>query len=188
MIKFIVAMFLISFDAIVSPNNGQARFDLLPDFLGYAIIIYGFWKFWRQSDENSSVRIAVKQGWIATGIVFVLSYVAYVLDMYGILSKINDNIELLISVILDTGFLIVIFMFIQVLSAMQGKDTNFQVKRMTMLWKIMFLCIVCEYISLPVSSVAMTFFFFEKAITFVFMFYILTSHITYKNKFKDKYI
>lgn len=185
MIKFIVAMFLISFDAIVSPN-GQAKFDLLPDFIGYAIILYGFWRFWKQSGEESSVRIAIKQAWIATGIIFVLSYAAYILDMYGIMYKMNDNIVLLISVILDTGFLVVIFMFIQVLSAMQGNDTNFQVKRMTMLWRVMFLCIVCEYISLPIPSVAMTFFFFDKVITIVFMFYILTSNMTYKNKFKDK--
>lgn len=185
MIKFIVSIFLISFDIVISPN-GQAKFDILPDFIGYAIIIYGFWKFWKQSEDNISVRTVIRQAWIASGITFVVSYVAYILDMYGILYKMNKNIVIFLSVLLDIGFLIVIFMFIQLLSALQGKDTNFQVKRMTMLWKIMFLCIVCEYISLPVNSVAMTFFIFDKVINMVFMFYILTSDMTYKKKFKDK--
>jgi hypothetical protein len=186
MIKFIVAMFLISFDAVVSPN-GQARFDLLPDFIGYGIMIYGFWKFWKKDSdngkENSSLRIAIKQAWIVSGVAFVASYVAYILDMYGILYKINDNIVLFVSLLLDLCYLVAIFMFIQVLSAMQGRNTNFQVKRMTMLWKFMFLCIVCEYISLPISSVAMTFFIFDKVINMIFMFYIFTSNITYKKKF-----
>ena len=184
MIKFIVAMFLISFDAVISPN-GQAKFDILPDFIGYAIIIYGFWKLQKQSKENVLLRTAIRQAWIVSGITFIASYVAYILDMYGILYKMNSNIVIFLSILLDIGFLVVIFMFIQVLSAMQGKDTNFQVKRMTMLWRLMFLCIVCEYISLPISSVAMTFFVFDKAITIIFMFYILTSHMTYKSKFKD---
>lgn len=184
MIKFIVAVFLISFDAVISPN-GQAKFDILPDFIGYAIIIYGFWRFWKQCRENDSMKTAIKQAWIVSGITFVMSYAAYILDMYGVLYRMNDNIVVFLSVLLDIGFLVVIFMFIQVLSAMQGKDSNFQVKRMTMLWRIMFLCIACEYISLPISTVAMTFFIFDKVITMVFMFYIFTSNMTYKKKFKD---
>lgn len=184
MIKVIVALFLISMDAVISPN-GQAKFDILPDFIGYAILIYQFFKFRKDNSKSDSVKIGTKQGMIVAGFTFVFSYVAYLLDMYGILVKMNENIVIIMSAGLDLLFLVNIFMFIQNLSALQGNEKNYQVKRMNMLWKIMFLCILCEYISLPIQSVTMTFFIFEKAITFIFMFYILTSNMTYKKKLED---
>ena len=146
MIKVIVAFFLITFDAVISPN-GKANFDLLPDFIGYAILIYQFYKFRKNNKENNSIKIATKQGMITAGITFAFSYMAYLLDMYGIIYKMNENIVVIMSAILELGFLLNIFMFIQNLSALQGKNSNYQVKRMNMLWKIMFLCILCEYIS-----------------------------------------
>lgn len=185
MLKVIAAFFLISVDLVISPDN-KAYFDLLPDFIGYAILIYQFYKFRKGNPENTSVKIATKQGMITAAVTFVFTYIAYILDMYGILYKVNDNLTTMISVVSELAFLLNIFMFIQNLSALQGQNSNYQIKRMNMLWKIMFLCILCEYISMPVKSVAFTFFIFEKAITIIFMCYIFTSDMTYKKILKEK--
>lgn len=186
MIKIIVGLFLIIFDFVIS-FDGKANIDLLPDFIGFAIIIYGFFSIRKNNREHTqSVMIATKQGMIAAAVVFVLSYAAYLLDMYGILSGFNSVINIIISVVLELGMLLVMFMFIQILSALQGNNTNFQVKRMLTLWKVMCLCIACQYISLPISEVALTFFIFEKAVAVMFMVYILTADMTYKKKFLAK--
>lgn len=186
MIKIIVGLFLIVFDYVIS-FDGKANFDLLPDFVGYAIIAYGFFRIRKNSgEERTEVVIATKQGLISAVVVFVMSYVVYLLDMYGILSGVNEGITIIISVVLELGLLLLMFMFIQTLSALQGKDTNFQVKRMLVLWKVMCLCIACEYISLPVPDVALTFLIFEKAVAVMYMVYVLTADRTYKKKFLAK--
>ena len=184
-LKVIVAFLFISIDIVVSPDK-KANLDLLPDFIGYAILIYQFFKLWKDNSENDSLKVAAKQGMITAVITFVISYAAYILDMYGILYKINANIIVMLSAILELAFLLNIFMFIQNLSALQGNESNYQIKRMNMLWKIMFLCILCEYISMPIESVALTFFIFEKAIMVIFICYIFTSDMTYKKKLKEK--
>ena len=83
MLKVIVAFLLISIDIVVSPDK-KANLDLLPDFIGYAILIYQFYKFRKDNSENDSLKVAAKQGMITAAITFVVSYVAYILDMYGL--------------------------------------------------------------------------------------------------------
>lgn len=186
MIKIIVGLFLIVFDAVFTFDK-KGYFDILPDFIGYAIILYGFYSIRKKSGKNrEEVMIATKQGMISAAVVFVMSYAAYLLDMYGILSGLNEVITIIISFILDLGMLLIMFMFIQILSALQGKDTNFQVKRMLVLWKIMCLCVACGYISWSVPDVADTFLMFEKVVVIMYMVYVLTADRTYKKKFMKK--
>ncbi|MDY6329041.1 MAG: hypothetical protein SPL51_06125, partial [Lachnospiraceae bacterium] len=109
-LKVIVAFLLISIDIVVSPDK-KANLDLLPDFIGYAILIYQFYKFRKDNSENDSLKVAAKQGMITAAITFVVSYVAYILDMYGILYKINANITVMLSAVLELAFLLNIFMF-----------------------------------------------------------------------------
>ena len=42
MIKFVVAFIFILFDVVLGVENIQ--FDLLPYFIGYAILVYGVWR------------------------------------------------------------------------------------------------------------------------------------------------
>lgn len=186
MIKLIVGLFLIVFDLVIG-FNGNINFDLLPDFIGYAIIAYGFFSIRKKSGKNTQeFLVATKQGMISAVVVFIMSYVMYLLDMYGILSGLNKVIVISTSVIMDLGLLLIMFMIIQILSALQGKDTNFQVKAMLVLWKVMCLCVVCEYISIPVPEVAKTFLVFEKAVAVMYMVYMMTADRTYKKKFMVK--
>lgn len=185
MIKIVVGLLLVVFDYVIS-FDGKANFDLLPDFIGYGIILYGFFRIWQRGKEKSEVHIAGKQAMIVTGVVLVLSYVAYLLDMYGVLSGFHAGIIIAVSVILELGLLLVMFMFTQILSALQGKKINFQVKRMEMLWKIMCLCVACEYVSLPLPDVATTFLIFEKVVAVMFMVYVITADRTYKSKYLKK--
>lgn len=186
MIKLFVGLFLVVFDFVIG-FNGNVNFDLLPDFIGYALIVYGFFSIRKKSGKNTQELLtATKQGMISTLVVFVLSYAAYLLDMYGVLSGWNQVLITVISVTLDLGLLLTMFMLIQILSALQGKDKNFQVKAMLVLWKVMCLCIACEYISMPVPEVAKTFLVFEKAAAVMYMAYVLTADRTYKKKFMVK--
>ena len=95
-LKVIVAFLFISIDIVVSPDK-KANLDLLPDFIGYAILIYQFLKLWKDNSENDSLKVAAKQGMITAVITFVISYAAYILDLYGILYKINANIIVITS-------------------------------------------------------------------------------------------
>lgn len=186
MIKLIVGLFLIVFDFVISFKE-KVNLDLLPDFIGYAIIAYGFYSIRKKSGKNTQELLtATKQGIISAVVVFVMSYVTYLLDMYGVLSGMNKVIIIITSVILDLGLLLIMFMLTQILSALQGKDTNFQVKAMLVLWKVMCLCVACEYISMPVPEVAKTFFVFEKIVAVMYMVYVLTADRTYKKKFMVK--
>lgn len=184
MYKFAVAMFLIIFDPVISPN-GKAVFDLLPDFIGYVIMIYGFYKIWKDNSEIENMGYTTKMAGVTSALAFVISYVEYVLDMYGISSDFNKYIVVLLGFVADIVLLFVIYMYIQVLSVLQGKNMYFQVKGLTTLWKVMLLCVAGEYVTmLYVSSVAYTFFLFVIIISMVFIIYMFTSALTYKTKFK----
>ena len=61
----IIGLFLIAFDYVVSPD-GLIKLDLLPDFIGYGIFAYGFFKIMRQekcheADSGSKTVLAQKK-------------------------------------------------------------------------------------------------------------------------------
>lgn len=219
MIKIAIGMLLIAFDYVISPD-GKMKIDLLPDFIGYAIIVYGFYKILKNCNiysdksnkENGGKSISVKagkvasvkkgknkhkaeetyktnlkekvkQGVTASVIVCILTYIAYLLDMYGVLVKMPAMAVGAISMISDLSMLLVMYLYIQILLALQGENFHFQIERMMFLWKMTILCIACEYISFSVDAATMTFVVFEKILLIIFICYILTSSLTYKEKF-----
>ena len=219
MIKIAIGMLLIAFDYVISPD-GKTKIDLLPDFIGYAIIVYGFYiilknyniysdksnkkngsksisvkagktlpvkkgknKHKAEETYKTNLKEKVKQGMAATGIVCILTYIAYLLDMYGVLVKMPAIAVGTISLLSDLSMLLVMYLYIQILSALQGENLHFQIGRMMFLWKMTILCIVCEYISFSFDTAAMTFVVFEKILLIIFICYILTSSLTYKEKF-----
>ncbi len=248
MIKMIIGMLLITFDYVISPD-GMIKLDLLPDFIGYGILVYGFYRIGKNADvhgeysgskkvpakENSgraggksgsrgnskkvvvsksyktnkakanktiissrniSSKIAqrnhenmvnaIRYGIVAAIVMFVVSYAAYMLDMYGYLQRMPEAASVCISIFKDMGMLLVMVLYIQVLTALQGQNSNFQVKRMTLIWKIAALCVICEYISMTIESAMLTFIIFEKVADVMFMVYMLVSDRTYKTKFIGK--
>lgn len=184
MFKFAVALFLITFDPKLSPD-GKAEFDMLPDFIGYVIMIYGFYKIWkRNKEEIEALGSVIKKAEIATIAAFVISYIQYLLDMYGIFQGLNKYLILIIGFATDITLVLVIYMYIQVLAALQQDKMYFQVKGLSTLWKVLLICVAGEYLTIMyVSSVAYTFFVFVILISIVFIIYMFTSALTYKMKF-----
>ncbi len=84
MIKFVVAFIFILFDLVLGVENIQ--FDLLPDFIGYAVLIYGIWRLQKRHGENQEFQAAAKQGILLCAISAVITYLCCLLDLYGVIS------------------------------------------------------------------------------------------------------
>ena len=219
MIKIAVGMILVAFDYVISPD-GKIKIDLLPDFIGYAIIAYSFYKIYKNHQANmehiqknkssksisvkagrtapvkkgkskdkalevdqKNLKEKVKQGVMASAVVCLLTYIAYLLDLYGMLAGMPVMLSGGLGLGSDLSMLLVMYLYLQILSALQGEKIHFQVQRMMFLWKMTMISIACEYISFSVSIAAMTFLIFEKLLLIIFICYIMTSSITYKEKF-----
>lgn len=185
MTKILVGYLLIVFDLIVSPDK-KAKFDLLPDFVGYVIIIYAFYKIWKQHHDSKEIRDKLKINGIVSIVAFVVSYISYLLDMYGLLHKQSQLVKIGLGILNDGMLVAVLYLFVQVLKSIQGDEKKFQIKRMTMLWRFIVLCLICEYISLPIVAAASAFMIFEKLIELIFAAYIYTSAQTYKMIIQEK--
>lgn len=183
MYKFIVAFILVMFDYVIGVDNIQI--DLLPDFIGYGIMIYGMYKIKKNNKKNENLGIVCKQSIIVFGISIVVTYIMFLLSMYGVLYSANNGIVATLSLIVDLLMLVSVFMFIQVLKALQGISSNFQIKRLHKIWIITILCTLCQNIALAFSlgEMTMTFIIFQKLIQVVYLVYVFASAKTYKLKF-----
>ena len=118
-------------------------------------------------------------GWkrfvIGISVAFVYTYVAYILDMFGVLYKLSDIANMAISVVSDLLKMISILLFINVIKDMEKKRGNLQSVKMTMIWRIMFVCYFAQYLFITVQQVEIAFFLFSKLCVFTFLFYIFTT-------------
>ena len=64
MIKIAVGMILVAFDYVISPD-GKIKIDLLPDFIGYAMVVYGFFKM--DKKRKDGIRMQEKKPKQKTG-------------------------------------------------------------------------------------------------------------------------
>lgn len=87
MIKFVVAFIFILFDVVLGVENIQ--FDLLPDFIGYAILVYGVWRMQKRHGETPDFQAAAKQGLLLFVVSAVITYICCLLDLYGIVSDLG---------------------------------------------------------------------------------------------------
>lgn len=183
MIKFVVAFILILFDLVLGIENIQ--FDLLPDFMGYAILVYGIWKMRKRHVQNPDVQTVAKQGIILFILSTVVTYIFCLFDLYGVIVDFGVYGVWIASIIMDTLGILAIYMYIKLLTALQGLNQQFQVKRINTLLMVKVLCTACQYVAITfaVSEFAMTFQIFELFVNLILLVYMTTSAFTYKEKY-----
>lgn len=168
MYKVMIGYLLVLLDISFQIGNDGNRADLLPDFIGFLIIIWGIWKWRKESQKFKPFLITVI-------VAFVYSYVAYVLDMFGIIYKWPDLAGTMISLFSDLLKMATVFIFIKFISDMEKNHGNLQSKKMVMIWRIMMVCYLAQYLFLSVQEVGIAFLVFGKIAAFTFLFYIFTS-------------
>lgn len=237
----IIGLFLIAFDYVISPD-GLIRLDLLPDFIGYGIFAYGFFKLIRQekcheADSGSKTVLAqnkknqsgkkgnsqgktkkvvvsksyqrkdggatgkreqnrnersvrgqtlintLRYGMVTACVLLLIFYVVYLMDMYGRLQQLPQGVSFGISIFKDMGLLLMMYWYISALTVLQGKHIFFRIKRLSLLWKITALCMLCECISLSEEIVMLTFIIFERVVEMIFMVYMWEANRNYKKHF-----
>lgn len=189
MIKFIAAILLIVFD--FGPKNGNCFLDIFPDFIGFGIFAYGYYRIKAQNQGNEIIKSeaflnSIRTGIMSSVIMTIVTYIHYLMWMYGIYGKVSSKIYIMINFVMDLLFVAALLMYIGMLEALQGKNRNFQVKRMRMLWGIYGVCILGEYLMSALGSGGEVLDIFSKVVMVIFVCYVGTSSITYKQKFIKK--
>ncbi len=168
MYRVMIGYLFVLFDIVFKLTEAGNKADLFPDFIGFLLIFWGMWGFRKES-----------AGWkrfvIGISVAFVYTYVAYILDMFGVLYKLSDIANMAISVVSDLLKMISILLFINVIKDMEKKRGNLQSVKMTMIWRIMFVCYFAQYLFITVQQVEIAFFLFSKLCVFTFLFYIFTT-------------
>lgn len=163
-----IGYLFVLFDIVFKLTEAGNKADLFPDFIGFLLIFWGMWGFRKES-----------AGWkkfvIGISVAFVYTYVAYILDMFGVLYRLSDIANMAISVASDLLKMISILLFINVIKDMEKKRGNLQSVKMTMIWRIMFVCYFAQYLFITVQQVEIAFFLFSKLCVFTFLFYIFTT-------------
>lgn len=186
MIKILIGFVFIIVDMMFKISEGNATFDLLPDYIGYVIVIWGFWGIRKRLENNEEADKVIKKGMLICAIMFVVSYVLCLLDLHGLSAKFGTYVSLLLGLLSDVGMIVMLYFYITMLEKLQGANSNFQIKRMMNLVKIMCLCIACQYVSFSMSMVMATFIVFEMIVAVILMMYMVISNMTYKEKFLKK--
>lgn len=168
MYRVMIGYLFVLFDIVFKLTEAGNKADLFPDFIGFLLIFWGMWGFRKES-----------AGWkkfvIGISVAFVYTYVAYILDMFGVLYRLSDIANMAISVVSDLLKMISILLFINVIKDMEKKRGNLQSVKMTMIWRIMFVCYFAQYLFITVQQVEIAFFLFSKLCVFTFLFYIFTT-------------
>lgn len=168
MYRVMIGYLFVLFDIVFKLTEAGNKADLFPDFIGFLLIFWGMWGFRKES-----------AGWkkfvIGISVAFVYTYVAYILDMFGVLYRLSDIANMAISVVSDLLKMISILLFINVIKDMEKKRGNLQSVKMTMIWRIMFVCYFAQYLFITVQQVEIVFFLFSKLCVFTFLFYIFTT-------------
>lgn len=183
MIKFVVAFIFILFDLVLGVENIQ--FDLLPDFIGYAVLIYGIWRLQKRHGENQEFQAAAKQGILLCAISAVITYLCCLLDLYGVISDMGMYAAWSAALVTDILGILAIYVYNRLLTGLQGMNRQFQIKRINTLLMVKVLCIACQYVAITfaVSEFAMTFQIFEMLVNLMLLVYMTTSAFTYKEKY-----
>ncbi|MCI8670019.1 MAG: hypothetical protein HFI34_10965 [Lachnospiraceae bacterium] len=183
MIKFVVAFIFILFDLVLGVENIQ--FDLLPDFIGYAVLVYGIWRMQKRHGENLEFQPVAKQGILLFAASAVVTYLCCILDLYGVISDMGVYAAWAAALVSDILGILAIYMYIRLLTGLQGMNRQFQVKRINTLLMVKVLCTACQYVAITfaVSEFAMTFQIFEMVVNLMILVYMTTSAFTYKEKY-----
>lgn len=179
MVRIMIGYFLVLFDMVFQLGNQGNRADILPDFIGYLLIFWGAWKYNNKTPDFKKFNISLI-------VAFVYSYVAYILDMYGIMSKMPVMAVTMISAASDMLKVTTIFLLTFALKSFKNPSLDIQSKRMLMVWRVILVCYIAEYVFLSFDEIEIAFFFFSKICAVTVIFYIFTSFDTLRMEQKNK--
>ena len=168
MYRVMIGYLFVLFDVVFKLTDAGNKADLFPDFIGFLLIFWGMWGFRKESERWKQLVVGI-------GVAFVYTYAAYVLDMFGVLSKIPELAILAVSVGSDLLKMISIYLFTNVIKDMEKKRGNLQSTKMIMIWRIMFICYFAQYLFISMQQAEIAFFLFSKLAVFTFLFYIFTT-------------
>ncbi|MDD6856991.1 MAG: hypothetical protein PUD71_01265 [Lachnospiraceae bacterium] len=179
MIRIIIGYFLVLFDIVYQIGSQGNRADILPDFIGYLLIFWGAWKYKNGSADFKKFNISLI-------VAFVYSYVAYILDMYGLMSKMPVMAVTMISAASDMLKVTTIFLLTFALKSFKNPRLDIQSKRLTMVWRVILVCYIAEYVFLNFEEIEIAFFFFSKICAVTVIFYVFTSFDILRSEQKKK--
>lgn len=182
MIQIIIGYILLLFD----PMPKVLYFDLLPDYFGYAFIIWGFWKIKKVAADNETAVNHAKYGIMISATLFIYSYIICILGMFGKLNNLSMVPSIALSVASDIGEIAFSYFLVKTLQFLQEKNEFFQIKRMMLLIKIVAFIDICMYISYSKPLTYSTFLVFELIGSVMLMAYFLSSMLTYREKYIKK--
>lgn len=182
MVQILIGYILLLFD----PMPTVLYFDLLPDYFGYALIIWGLWKIKGVAKENVNVAFNVKYGIMTSAVLFVYSYVICIFGMFGKLNHMSAVASLALNIASDVGEIVFAYFVIKTLQALQEDKEYFQIKRMMLLVKIIAFIDICMYIAYTKPLTYATFMVFELITSVILMVYILSSMLTYRQRYIKK--
>lgn len=221
----IAGILFVTFDYVLKSSDGVAQLDLLPDFIGYGLLAFGYYRIMKnaeihsggsgskhvmahhvvnnktkkkdkqtkQANNSQQARLTrqdyektvkiTRYGMAAAVLMMLLSYGTDTLNLYGMIQRMPVLLSTGIRIVCDLGMVLVMLIYIKLLEALQGQKCHFQVKRMRLILMIIVVCVICEYISMFVQMVLMSFLIFEQMAEVMFMVYMFASDRTYKEKF-----
>ena len=177
MILIMISYILLLFD----PMPKDFYFDLLPDYFGFAFIIVGYYKMSKVLKENKEAVNQIKYGMMTSAVMFIFSYLLCLLGMFGKLNNLSTVAALVIDIGSDIGEIAFIYFYIMILEKAQEDKSYFQIKSMKVILAIIAFCDLCMYISCTKPLTYSIFLVFELMASMMFLAYLLSSHITYKN-------
>ncbi|MBQ3544666.1 MAG: hypothetical protein IJA34_06740 [Lachnospiraceae bacterium] len=184
MILILISYILLLFDPM--PKNFY--FDLLPDYFGYVFIIIGYYRMTKVLKENKEAIGKIKYAVLVSIVMFIFSYAFCLFGMFGKLNNLSKISALAIDIASDVGEIVFIYFYINILEKIQEDKTYFQIKSMKIILLIITFCDLCMYISCTKPLTYSVFLVFELMASMMFMAYLLSSHITYRNVFIKKKI
>lgn len=185
MYKFTIGYLILFFSMPFLSQAEVVRISLLPEYMIYALFAYGYWKIGKILNHDEVTVKHAKSSLYMNVIFSLICYGFFMLDLFGITSKLPDWGFILISLTVSLMEIVSLYMFLDILKSIQGWNHNFQVKRINMLVSMKGLCVACQYISLLFVIVESfyTFLIFEIVVDIILVVYLFTTAMTFKQKY-----
>lgn len=144
--KIFLGLLFISFNYAINIHNMSV--GLIPDFIGYLLMLFGTKELISESENFSKVRPALMG-------MLVFSVIIYLLNLAGIIGTSNEVLAMLINIIAVIGSLYSSYM---ITCGVADMETNLNIKlaadKLMYKWKIkaMFLILGYLVIFIPIAS------------------------------------
>lgn len=147
---------------------GTSVISLLPDFIGYFLILSGIYEL-----ENLASSFGKVKSWVL--LLALLKIVTFLLDLAG-LSSLNQPIAVIIGIVLLVISLYVQYYIIYGIRQMEeSQQMDLYATKLFSLWKIVATCSIFSYLCLILSWLAAIFIIISVLADIVFIYYLWQS-------------